>query len=41
MIQQSHSLSIDPEDKNSNLKRYMHPDVHNSTVHNSQDTAAT
>ena len=26
---------------NSNLKRYMHPNVHSSTIYNSQDTEAT
>ena len=32
-------LGIYP-DKNSNSKRYMHPDVHSSTTHNSQDMHA-
>ena len=27
--------------KNANLKRYTHPSVHSSTVHNSQDVEAT
>ena len=33
-----------PEDtsrENSNLKRYMHSNVHSSTIYNSQDTEAT
>ena len=35
-------LGIYPEKmKNSNLKRYMHPNVHSSTIYNSQDMEAT
>ena len=33
-------LDIYPEDGNSNLKRYMHPNVHHSTIHNSQHMEA-
>ena len=29
------------ENKNINLKRYMHPEVHCSIIHNSQDMEAT
>ena len=32
---------ISGKDKNSNLKRYMHPNVHGSTIYNSQDMDAT
>ena len=32
---------ISGKDKNSNLKRYMHPNVHCSTVYNSQNMEAT
>ena len=32
-------LGIYPE--NDNLKRHMHPNVHHSTIHNSQDKEAT
>ena len=35
MIQQAHSLHILRE--NSNLKGYLHPSVHYSTIYNSQD----
>ena len=31
---------ISGKDKNSNLKRYMHPNNHNSTIYNSQDMEA-
>ena len=31
---------ISPKDKNANSKRYMRPDVHSSTIHNSQDIEA-
>ena len=41
MIQQSHPWSYIRKDKNSNLKRYMHPSVHSSTVYNSQNVEAT
>ena len=29
------------KDENSNLKRYMNPSVHSSTIYNSQDMEAT
>ena len=32
---------ISGKDKNSNLKRYMHHNVHSSTIYNSQDMEAT
>ena len=32
---------VSGKDKNSNLKRYMHPSVHSSTIHNIQDMEAT
>ena len=32
---------IPGKDKNSNLKRYMYPNVHSSTSYNSQDMEAT
>ena len=32
---------ISRKDENSNLKRYMHPNVHSSIIYNSQDTEAT
>ena len=41
MIQQLTLEQIFRKDENSNLKRYMHTDVHSSTVHNSQDMKAT
>ena len=41
MIQQSHSWDISRKDKNSNLKRHMHPNVYSSTIYNSQDMEAT
>ena len=31
-------LGLYPEDRNSNLKRHMHPNGHSSTIYNSQDT---
>ena len=34
-------LSLYPEKKPSNLKEYMHPGVHSTTIHNSQDMEAT
>ena len=35
-------LGIYPEkDENSHLKRYMHPNIHNNTVYNSQDIETT
>ena len=41
MIQQSHSWHISRKDENCNSKRYMHPNVHSSTIYNSQDMGAT
>ena len=32
---------ISGKDKNSNSKRYMHPNVHSSIIYNSQDMEAT
>ena len=32
---------ISRKDKNSNLERHMHPNVHSSTIHNSQVMKAT
>ena len=32
---------IAKENKNTNSKRYMHPNVHSSIIYNSQDTEAT
>ena len=39
----SHSIPgyLSKENENTNLKRYMHPYVHRSIVHNSQDMEAT
>ena len=34
-------LGISGKDKNSNLKRYMHPNVHNRTIYSSQDMETT
>ena len=35
-------LEIEPRNpQNTNLKIYMHPNVHNSTIHNSKDIEAT
>ena len=34
-------LGIYPEKAKTNSKRYMHPRVHCSTIHNSQDIEAT
>ena len=39
MILQTHSWAFFRENYNS--KRYMHPNVHNSTIYNSQDLEAT
>ena len=39
MILQSHCWHIPRQ--NYNLKRYMHPYVHSSTIHNSQDLETT
>ena len=42
MIQQSCSWAyIQKKEENSNLKRCLHPDVHSSTIYNSQDMEAT
>ena len=38
MIQQFHSWK---ENKNINLKKYVHPNVHSSIIYNSQDMEAT
>ena len=32
---------ISGKNENSNLKRYMHPNIHSSTIYNSQDIEAT
>ena len=40
MIQQSHSY-VSGKDENSKSKRYMHPNVHSSTIYNSQYMEAT
>ena len=32
---------ISGKDKSSNLKRYIHPNVHSGTIYNSQDMEAT
>ena len=37
MILQSHSWVYARKDENSNLKRYMHPNIHSSTIYDSQD----
>ena len=39
MIQQSHTWHISRQ--NYNLKRYMHSNVHSSTIYNSQDMETT
>ena len=41
MIQQFQSWHISRKDENSNLKRYMHPNVHSSIIYNSQDVDTT
>ena len=41
MIQQSCSEHIYGKNKNSNSKRYMHLNIHNSTIYNSQDMSVT
>ena len=38
---QSHSWTNIQKGGNSNSRRYMHPDAHSSTVHNSQDMEAS
>ena len=34
-------LDISRKEENSNLKRYLHPNLHCSTIHSSQDMEAT
>ena len=42
MIQQFYSwVCIWKKNKNTNSKRYMHPNVHNSTIYNNKDMEAT
>ena len=41
MAQQSHSKAQRKPRENRNSKRRMHPGVHSSASHNSQDTEAT
>ena len=41
MIQQLHSWAYIRKRQNSDLKRYMHPNVHCSTIYSSQDMEAT
>ena len=41
MIQQLLSGIHTWKNKNTDLKRYMHPNVHSSIIYNSQDTEAT
>ena len=42
MTQQLHSLvHIQKNPKNTNLKRYMHPNVHSNISYNCQDMEAT
>ena len=41
MTQQSHSWAYSGKDGSSNLKRYMRPNVHCSTVYSSQDMEVT
>ena len=42
MIQQFHSwVYIQRKRKHTNLKRYMHPNVHSSIIYHSQDLEAT
>ena len=42
MVCKSHFWAyIQKKKKNTNFKRYIHPDVHNTTIYNSQDTKAT
>ena len=40
MTQQFHSW-VFSKNKNTNLKRYMHPDIHSSIIYNSQEVEAT
>ena len=41
MIQQSIPGHISRKDENYNSERYMYPNVHSSTIYNSQDMEAT
>ena len=41
MTQQFHSWVYIQKNKNTNLKRYMQPNVHSSTIYNSKDMEAT
>ena len=41
MIQQFHSEYIYGQNKNTNSKRYTYPNVHSSSIFNSQDMEAT
>ena len=42
MIQQSHSwVYVQKYPKTTNLKRYIHPNVHNSIIYSCQDMEAT
>ena len=40
MTQKVHSW-VFIKNKNTNLKRYMHPDIHSSIIYNSQEVEAT
>ena len=40
-LRSSNSTPVSAENENINLKRYMHPYVHSSIIHNSQDMEAT
>ena len=41
MIQQSIPGYISEENNNTNLKRYMHPNIHSSIIYSYQDMKAT
>ena len=41
MIQRFHSWAYIMKDENYSLKRYIHPDIHSSTIYNSQDMETT
>ena len=41
MIQQFTAGYLSEENKNTNLKRYMHPNVHTSIIYSSKDMEAT
>ena len=41
MIQQSIPGYISEENNNTNLKRYMHPNIHSSIIYNYQDMEET